>query len=243
MDDLGKLWGTSSILSRALYIVSKPWVNFNWSYTPEMLNSGQNRRFFLSCVTLKFYRWPWKTLGHLFYTTSILFQHKPHKTWYCKSVFYWGTPDLDQYLGVNFNAAMFDFGLIHNHDTHIAAEAANLPREPVLRPHTEPHAGATDLQVFACPSPPTPVTRGGTVGHVSLYWHCQANSAEIGPGHGTRIHCRTAGFAGGPWLQKSVSWLHWLTPWSCWSGGGWIPQSNQHLGWTKLITSWIFAWS
>ena len=30
---------------------------------------------FLSCVTLKFYGWPWKTIGHLFYTTSSFVQH------------------------------------------------------------------------------------------------------------------------------------------------------------------------
>ena len=30
---------------------------------------GQNRGF-LPCVTLKFDRWPWKTIGHLFYATS-----------------------------------------------------------------------------------------------------------------------------------------------------------------------------
>ena len=30
---------------------------------------------FLSCVTLKFYRWPWKTIGHLFYATSSFVLH------------------------------------------------------------------------------------------------------------------------------------------------------------------------
>ena len=30
---------------------------------------------FLSCVTLKFDRWPWKTIGHLFYSTSSLVHH------------------------------------------------------------------------------------------------------------------------------------------------------------------------
>ena len=30
---------------------------------------------FLSCVTLKFDGWPWKTIGHLFYTTSIFVHH------------------------------------------------------------------------------------------------------------------------------------------------------------------------
>ena len=30
---------------------------------------------FLSCVTLKFHGWPWKTIGHLFYTTSSFVHH------------------------------------------------------------------------------------------------------------------------------------------------------------------------
>ena len=30
---------------------------------------------FLSCVTLKFDGWPWKTIGHLFYTTSTFVHH------------------------------------------------------------------------------------------------------------------------------------------------------------------------
>ena len=34
---------TSSIQHQALCFISKPWVNSIWSYSPEMLNSGQNR--------------------------------------------------------------------------------------------------------------------------------------------------------------------------------------------------------
>ena len=49
MDDLVKQYGTSSILHQALCIISKPWVYSNWSYSPEMLNSGQNRQFFVPC--------------------------------------------------------------------------------------------------------------------------------------------------------------------------------------------------
>ena len=117
MYDLKKK-GTSSILHQALCIISSLSVNSNWSYSPETLNSGQNRRFFvlcdleiwrmtlennwasllyyiklcasfqihrwietkvtvrkrsirvkigkfLSCVTLKFDGWHWKTIGHL----------------------------------------------------------------------------------------------------------------------------------------------------------------------------------
>ena len=69
-----KTIGTSSILHQALCIISKPWVNSNWSYSPETPNLGQNRCF-LSRVTLKFDGWPWKTIGHLFYATSSFVHH------------------------------------------------------------------------------------------------------------------------------------------------------------------------
>ena len=49
-------------------------MNSNWSYSPETSNLGQNRCF-LSRVTLKFYRWPWKTIGYLFYATSSSVHH------------------------------------------------------------------------------------------------------------------------------------------------------------------------
>ena len=115
-------------LSQALYIISKPWVNSNWSYSAETFNSGQNQRFFvpcdleirwmtlknncalllyntklcasfwshrwiqtwftvrkrsirikighfLSCATLKFDGWPWKTIGHLLFAASSLMHH------------------------------------------------------------------------------------------------------------------------------------------------------------------------
>ena len=54
-DDLAKQKGTSSMLLQALCIISYPLVNSNLSYSPETLNSGQNRRFF-SRVTLKILR-------------------------------------------------------------------------------------------------------------------------------------------------------------------------------------------
>ena len=50
-------------------------MNSNWSYNPETLNSGKNRRFFLSRVTFKFDGWPWKTIGDLFYATSSFVHH------------------------------------------------------------------------------------------------------------------------------------------------------------------------
>ena len=49
MDDLGKQYGTSSILHQAFCIISNPSVNWNCSYSPETLNSGQNWRFFVLC--------------------------------------------------------------------------------------------------------------------------------------------------------------------------------------------------
>ena len=41
--------GTSFILQQALCIISNPSVNWNWSYSPETLNYGQNGRFFVLC--------------------------------------------------------------------------------------------------------------------------------------------------------------------------------------------------
>ena len=83
MDDLGKQQDTSSILRKAVCIVSKPWVKSNCSYNPETwnsgqnpetLNSGQNQRF-VARVTLQSYGWPWKTIRHLFYTTPSFLHH------------------------------------------------------------------------------------------------------------------------------------------------------------------------
>ena len=73
-NDLGKQYGTSSILHQTLCIISKPWVNSNWSYSLETPNSGKNWRF-LSHVTFKFDRWPWKTIGHLFCVASSYVRH------------------------------------------------------------------------------------------------------------------------------------------------------------------------
>ena len=36
---------------------------------------GSKSEIFLSCVSLKFDRWPWKTIGHLFYVTSSFVNH------------------------------------------------------------------------------------------------------------------------------------------------------------------------
>ena len=75
MDDLEKQQSISSMLHEALCIISKPSVNSNWSYSPEMLNFGSKSAIFLSRVTLKFDGWPWKTIGHLFYVATSFMHH------------------------------------------------------------------------------------------------------------------------------------------------------------------------
>ena len=73
-DDLGKQKGTSSILHQALCIISNHW----WIPTRVTVRKRSIQveiRYILSCVTLKFDRWPWKIKGHLFYTTSSFVHH------------------------------------------------------------------------------------------------------------------------------------------------------------------------
>ena len=65
------------MLLQALCIISLPSVNSNWNYSPEALNLGQTH-IFLSCVTLKFDGWPWKSLAHLTYASSSVVQHCSH---------------------------------------------------------------------------------------------------------------------------------------------------------------------
>ena len=62
------------MLLQALCIISYPLVNSNLSYSPEMLNSGQNRRLFETC-DLEVLRMTPKTIGHLFYATSSFVYH------------------------------------------------------------------------------------------------------------------------------------------------------------------------
>ena len=64
-----------SILHQVLCIITKPSVNSTWSYSPEALNSGQNRWLFCPLWSRNFGRWHWKTIGHLFYTTPSLVHH------------------------------------------------------------------------------------------------------------------------------------------------------------------------
>ena len=47
---------------------------FKLCASPEMPNLGKNWLFLLQ-VTLKFERWPWKTIGHLYYATSRFMHH------------------------------------------------------------------------------------------------------------------------------------------------------------------------
>ena len=50
-------------------------MNWNWSYTVRKRSIRVKIGDFLSCVTLKLDGWPWKTIGHLFYTTLSFVHH------------------------------------------------------------------------------------------------------------------------------------------------------------------------
>ena len=50
-------------------------MNSNWSYSPEKSSILVEIGSILSCVTLKFDGWPWKTIGDLFFTTSSFVHH------------------------------------------------------------------------------------------------------------------------------------------------------------------------
>ena len=63
-------YATSSFVHHFIAITE-----FKLKYSPEMPYSDQNQWFFLSCVTLKFDGWTWKTIGHLFYATSSVMHH------------------------------------------------------------------------------------------------------------------------------------------------------------------------
>ena len=69
MAELEKQKGTFSVPCHALCIISKPSMNSNWSYSPETLNSGQNRPFFVPSG-LEIWRMAFKTIGHLFFAAS-----------------------------------------------------------------------------------------------------------------------------------------------------------------------------
>ena len=72
MDDLEKKLG--HLLCQALCFISQPSLNSNLSSSLEMLNWVKIGNF-LSHVTLKFNRWPWKTIRHFFFYTMLRFVH------------------------------------------------------------------------------------------------------------------------------------------------------------------------
>ena len=74
MDDLQKQQGTSSSLLQALCIILKPSVYWNWSYSPETFNSGQNRRFYVPC-DFEIWRMILQKIGHLFYDSASAVHH------------------------------------------------------------------------------------------------------------------------------------------------------------------------
>ena len=67
---IGHLFSTTSSLVHHLKAVGE----FKLMLQSGKLNLGQNRQF-LSRVTFKFDGWPWKTIRHLFYTTSSFVHH------------------------------------------------------------------------------------------------------------------------------------------------------------------------
>ena len=74
MNDLEKQWGTSSILHQILCIISNPLVNSKWR-TIRKCSIRVKIGNLLSRVNLIFDGWPWKIIGHIFYTTLSFVQH------------------------------------------------------------------------------------------------------------------------------------------------------------------------
>ena len=75
MDDLKKQQGTSSIY---MYMYTSSFVHHFKSiseFNLELQSGNAQFDYILSCMTLKFDGWPWKTIGHLFYTTSSFVHH------------------------------------------------------------------------------------------------------------------------------------------------------------------------
>ena len=79
--DLEIWWMTSKNYRAPLLHYIKLWVS---SHTPPWIQTGVTDPKltirvkigdFLSCVTLKFDGWPWKTIGHLFYATLSFVRH------------------------------------------------------------------------------------------------------------------------------------------------------------------------
>ena len=76
-----EIWWMTSKNNRALLYSVKLCASFQiywWIQTGFTVQKCSIRAAIgdvLSCVTLKFDRWPWKTIGHLFYATSSFVQH------------------------------------------------------------------------------------------------------------------------------------------------------------------------
>ena len=69
-----KQQGTGSVLRQALWIISNPSMNSNWSYSPETLNSDWNWGYFVLC-DLEIWWMTLKTIWYLFYITSSCVHH------------------------------------------------------------------------------------------------------------------------------------------------------------------------
>ena len=80
MDNLGKQKGTSSILHKALCIISNPSVNSNWSYSQETPNLGQIRRFLALC-DLEIWRMTFKNNGAPLLSNIKLYVSFHHHMW------------------------------------------------------------------------------------------------------------------------------------------------------------------
>ena len=74
MDDLGKQYGTFLYYIElcASFQIHR-WIETEFTVRKRSIRVKIGD--FLSCVTLKFDGWPWKTIGHLFYTTPSFVQH------------------------------------------------------------------------------------------------------------------------------------------------------------------------
>ena len=74
----GWAWKTIGHLSFAVSSLMQHFIaigEFKLELQSENAQFGSNSTIFFSCVTLKFDRWHWKTIGHLFYATSSFVYH------------------------------------------------------------------------------------------------------------------------------------------------------------------------
>ena len=64
------LYGTSSFMHHSIAVGE-----FKLELQPRNAQFGSKYAIFLSCMILKFNRWPWKTIGHLIHASSSFVQH------------------------------------------------------------------------------------------------------------------------------------------------------------------------